>query len=248
MGESCASGHNVKLESCTIGLFSSLCCGPVVVLPCSTAAASGLEPSSPRTSERKFPSPEVWTGLRRGLQADEGVQTEKLRGSEGSWLGACLGWLLSLTVTLRCAPQLLSFLAFVVEEVVKSCLNCGPLYFFEFISCTAFLFTLLLLILLATKLNGMVGITCWSKLDFYYTAAIALLFLLASVVFAAANGGSSLEYASVVLGFLATLAFLLDLFLFWKDSGFPWRSKEAGVAGSPTQASAEVEALNDPPN
>jgi hypothetical protein len=60
--------------------------------------------------------------------------------------------------------QLLSFLAFVVEEVVKSCLNCGPLYFFEFISCTAFLFTLLLLILLATKLNGMVGITCWPAL------------------------------------------------------------------------------------
>ena len=60
--------------------------------------------------------------------------------------------------------QLLSFLAFVVEEVVSSCLSCGALYFFEFISCTAFLFTLLLLILLATKLSGMVGITCWEKL------------------------------------------------------------------------------------
>ncbi|CAL8299374.1 CKLF-like MARVEL transmembrane domain-containing protein 6 isoform X1 [Gadus morhua] len=98
----------------------------------------------------------------------------------------------------KVAEVLLSFLAFVVEEVVKSCLNCGPLYFFEFISCTAFLFTLLLLILLATKLNGMVGITCWPALDFYYTAAIALLFLLASIVFAADNGGTSLEYASVV--------------------------------------------------
>ncbi|XP_059911212.1 CKLF-like MARVEL transmembrane domain-containing protein 6 [Gadus macrocephalus] len=144
----------------------------------------------------------------------------------------------------KVAEVLLSFLAFVVEEVVKSCLNCGPLYFFEFISCTAFLFTLLLLILLATKLNGMVGITCWPQLDFYYTAAIALLFLLASVVFAAANGGTSLEYASVALGFLATVAFLLDLFLFWRVSGFPWRSKETAVAGSPTQAAAEVEALN----
>ena len=67
----------------------------------------------------------------------------------------------------KCAPlppQLLSFLAFILEEMVNSCITCSVLYFFEFVSCTAFLFTLLLLVLLATKLHTKVGINCWAKL------------------------------------------------------------------------------------
>lgn len=59
------------------------------------------------------------------------------------------------------SPQLLSFVAFVMEEVVSNCSHCGPLYFFEFVSCTAFLFTMLLLILLATTLHQRVGINSW---------------------------------------------------------------------------------------
>ncbi|CAL8248936.1 unnamed protein product [Lota lota] len=148
----------------------------------------------------------------------------------------------------KVAEVLLSFLAFVVEEVVTSCLSCGALYLFEFVSCTAFLFSLLLLILLATKLNSMVGITCWVKLDFVYTAVIALCFLLASIVFAAVNGGTSLEYTAVVFGFLATLAFVLDLVLFWKEPGFPWKRLGQEAKGSPTEAVPEAEGLNTQPN
>uniref|UniRef100_A0A8C9XT84 Uncharacterized protein n=1 Tax=Sander lucioperca TaxID=283035 RepID=A0A8C9XT84_SANLU len=59
---------------------------------------------------------------------------------------------------------LLSFVAFILEEVVSSCVSCSALYFFEFVSCTAFLFTLLLLILLSTTLQNRVGITCWPRL------------------------------------------------------------------------------------
>ncbi|KAI3360817.1 hypothetical protein L3Q82_012885, partial [Scortum barcoo] len=59
---------------------------------------------------------------------------------------------------------LLSLVAFVLEEVVSSCTSCSALYFFEFISCTAFLFTLLLLILLSTVLHTKVGITAWPHL------------------------------------------------------------------------------------
>ncbi|TSY27752.1 CKLF-like MARVEL transmembrane domain-containing protein 6 [Bagarius yarrelli] len=70
---------------------------------------------------------------------------------------------------------LLSFVAFVLEEVVSSCLSCGELYFFEFVSCTAFLFTLLLLILLSTPLHQKVGINCWPKLAFGFLAAFAFL-------------------------------------------------------------------------
>ncbi|KAF1388558.1 hypothetical protein PFLUV_G00091520 [Perca fluviatilis] len=70
--------------------------------------------------------------------------------------------------TVRCGVKglevLLSLVAFVLEEVVNSCVNCSALYFFEFVSCTAFLFTLLLLILLSTTLQTRVGITCWPRL------------------------------------------------------------------------------------
>uniref|UniRef100_A0A4W6G5F8 MARVEL domain-containing protein n=1 Tax=Lates calcarifer TaxID=8187 RepID=A0A4W6G5F8_LATCA len=102
---------------------------------------------------------------------------------------------LSLSLSLH---QLLSFVAFILEEVVSSCISCTALYFFEFVSCTAFLFTLLLLVLLSTTLHTRVGITCWPSLDFYYTAAITLLFFISSIVFAANNNGTDLEKTAVV--------------------------------------------------
>lgn len=57
--------------------------------------------------------------------------------------------------------QLLSLVALLLEELVKSCTTCLGLYTFEFVSCTALLFTLLLLVLLATPLHARVGINCW---------------------------------------------------------------------------------------
>ncbi|XP_026083919.1 CKLF-like MARVEL transmembrane domain-containing protein 6 [Carassius auratus] len=118
---------------------------------------------------------------------------------------------------------LLSFVAFVMEEAVSSCSQCGPLYFFEFVSCTAFLFTLLLLILLATVLHQKVGINCWPTLDFGYTIAMAMFFMLASIVFAADNGQTDLERGAVAFGFLATGAFFVDFVLFVKKQGIPCR-------------------------
>ncbi|KAG7274224.1 hypothetical protein CRUP_007661 [Coryphaenoides rupestris] len=147
----------------------------------------------------------------------------------------------------KLAEVLLSFLAFVLEEVLTSCLNCGVLYFFEFISCTAFLFTLLLLILLATNLHSRVGITCWPTLDFIYTAVIGLMFFFASCAFAAVNGGTSLEHAAMSFGFLATLAFLADLVLYWKLKGFPWNPTEPEQS-SPPEPRPEAEGLTGQTN
>ncbi|KAM7382805.1 hypothetical protein PAMP_002512 [Pampus punctatissimus] len=65
--------------------------------------------------------------------------------------------------SIKVLEVLLSFLAFILEEVVNSCLSCTALYFFEFVSCTAFLFTLLLIVLLSTSLHTRVGITHWSR-------------------------------------------------------------------------------------
>lgn len=133
---------------------------------------------------------------------------------------------------------LFSFVAFVLEEVVSSCLSCSALYFFEFVSCTAFLFTLLLLILLSTPLHQKVGISRWPKLDFGYSALICGFLIIASIVFAANNNGSEVERATVAFGFLAAFAFLADVILIYKKKGFPF------LAENDEPAVPEVEKLN----
>uniref|UniRef100_A0A669BJQ4 MARVEL domain-containing protein n=1 Tax=Oreochromis niloticus TaxID=8128 RepID=A0A669BJQ4_ORENI len=89
---------------------------------------------------------------------------------------------------LKVVEVVLSFIAFILEETVDSCFSCSPLYFFEFVSCTAFLFTLLLLVLLSTKLHKKIGIEDWSKVDLIYTGVIALLLFISSCVFATDRG------------------------------------------------------------
>ncbi|XP_052002745.1 CKLF-like MARVEL transmembrane domain-containing protein 6 isoform X2 [Xyrauchen texanus] len=138
---------------------------------------------------------------------------------------------------------LLSFVAFVMEEVVSNCSSCGPLYFFEFVSCTAFLFTFSLLILLATTLHQRVGISCWPTLDFGFTAAMAFLFLIASVVFAADNGGTILEQTSAAFGFLATMAYFVDFSLFLKAKGCRKGSNQPATDNT-TRPVPEREKLN----
>ncbi|XP_035274549.1 CKLF-like MARVEL transmembrane domain-containing protein 6 [Anguilla anguilla] len=124
---------------------------------------------------------------------------------------------------IKVAEVILSFLAFVLEEVVISCVSCSPLYFFEFVSCTAFLFTALLLILLSTVLHQKVGIDCWPAVDFCYTGGIGLFFLISAIVFASDNGGTSVEKAAVAFGFLATIAFAVDICRFLMTKGLPFK-------------------------
>lgn len=146
---------------------------------------------------------------------------------------------------LKVAQVLLSFVAFILEELIVSCINCTPLYFFEFVSCTAFLFTLLLLILLSTTLHQRVGITFWPQLDFFYTATVAVFLFISSIVFAADNTGSSLESAAVAFGFLSFLAFLVDVGYFLRKRGLPFKrdSRQPGPGNGVTET-AEAEKLN----
>ncbi|MGH0172367.1 UNVERIFIED_CONTAM: hypothetical protein FKN15_066721 [Acipenser sinensis] len=100
-------------------------------------------------------------------------------------------------VVIKILEVLLSFVAFICEEVVNNCSDCGALYFFEFVSCTAFLFTILLLILLKTTLFKSVGINHLPYVDFIFTLGIAVFFLIASCVFAANNYGTTLESTAI---------------------------------------------------
>nr|XP_046255406.1 CKLF-like MARVEL transmembrane domain-containing protein 6 [Scatophagus argus]XP_046255407.1 CKLF-like MARVEL transmembrane domain-containing protein 6 [Scatophagus argus] len=144
----------------------------------------------------------------------------------------------------------LSFMAFILEEVISSCASCSALYFFEFVSCTAFLFTLLLLILLSTPLHTRVGISCWPSLDFVYTCGIALLFFVASIIFASDNSSTTMERSAVAFGFLATVMFVVDVILFVKNRGFPFKKDRMPESsnGGPVavKAEPEMEKLNVP--
>ncbi|XP_026172455.1 CKLF-like MARVEL transmembrane domain-containing protein 6 [Mastacembelus armatus] len=169
---------------------------------------------------------------------------------KSSW---CLGpteHLDKIRFVVKVIEVLFSFVAFILEEVVNSCISCSALYFFEFVSCSAFLFTLLLLVLLSTTLHTKVGITCWPTLDLVYTAVMALLLLISSCAFASDNSGTEVEKAAVAFGFLAMVAFAADLVLFIKNQGFPWSkagNKET-ANGGPAHAPPEAESLNRPDN
>ncbi|XP_028254731.1 CKLF-like MARVEL transmembrane domain-containing protein 6 [Parambassis ranga] len=168
---------------------------------------------------------------------------------KSSWCVVPSQYLDKIRFAIKVSEVLLSFLAFVLEEAVNTCTNCAALYFFEFVSCTAFLFTLLLLILLSTTLHTKVGITCWPKLDLIYTAIIALLFLISSISFASQNSGSNLESTAVAFGFLAMLAFAVDLFFLWRNQGpsFKGDSKPETSNGGSVEVEdpAEKERLRD---
>ncbi|XP_061111596.1 CKLF-like MARVEL transmembrane domain-containing protein 6 [Conger conger] len=140
---------------------------------------------------------------------------------------------------IKFAEVVLSFLAFVLEEVVAGCTSCTPLYFFEFVSCTAFLFTTLLLVLLSTVLYKKVGINRWPTVDFVYTGVILFFFGIAAIVFACVNGGTSVEKAAVAFGFLATIAFAVDLGYFGMTKGLPFVKKSSQPTGDLEQPEAE---------
>ncbi|NXY31297.1 CKLF6 protein, partial [Pomatorhinus ruficollis] len=63
------------------------------------------------------------------------------------------GWRLAVKVV----QTIFSFVAVLCEEIVDNCINCSGLYFFEFISCSAFLLSLLILCVYCTDLYESLG-------------------------------------------------------------------------------------------
>lgn len=117
---------------------------------------------------------------------------------------------------LKLAEVVLSLIAFICEEVVEHCSNCGALYFFEFMSCTALLLSLVVILVYSTKISEKVSLPRLKKGDSCFTVIVGIFFLLASIVFAADNFRTTLENVSVAFGFLASFVFLIDFVLLWR--------------------------------
>ncbi|XP_059702880.1 CKLF-like MARVEL transmembrane domain-containing protein 6 [Haemorhous mexicanus] len=124
-------------------------------------------------------------------------------------LGCTLRHLRGWRLPVKVVQTIFSFVAVVCEELVEECITCSGLYFFEFISCSAFLLSLLILCVYCTDLYESLGEDKVQKLNFWAVLVIGACFLLASILFSATCSDPD-EIAACVFGFFATSAFAAE--------------------------------------
>lgn len=107
----------------------------------------------------------------------------------------------------------LSLIAFICIETIMYCLPCGGVYFFEFVSCSCFVVTGVLLLIFSLNFHTKVPHVNWNLTDLVNTAVSTLFFFLASVVLAALNHNKGADIAAVIFGFLVTCVYGLNTFL-----------------------------------
>ncbi|XP_075683283.1 CKLF-like MARVEL transmembrane domain-containing protein 6 [Rhinoderma darwinii] len=144
---------------------------------------------------------------------------------------------------LKIAQLVLSFVAFLCEEIIDQCDSCVGLYIFEFVSCSAFLLAILMLVVYCTPLKNKIIIPSFKKIDFYVTGLVGVIFFIAAIVFAATMDKTSLGQVSVAFGFFAAISFLLELW-FMHKSGYLAKNDEKQTPGS--NGIVETEPLNTP--
>lgn len=114
---------------------------------------------------------------------------------------------------LKVVEVLLSFIGFICIETIMMCSPCGGVYFFEFVSCSAFVVTGVLLLIFCLNLHTKVPHINWSLTDLVNTATSTLFFFLCSLVLACINHGTGAEIAAVIFGFLVTAVYGVNTFL-----------------------------------
>ncbi|XP_038168490.1 CKLF-like MARVEL transmembrane domain-containing protein 4 [Arvicola amphibius] len=150
-----------------------------------SGASSPYQPTTEPVSQRR--------GL-AGLRCD----SDYLRGAFGR---------------LKVAQVILALIAFICIETIMECSPCEGLYFFEFVSCSAFVVTGVLLILFSLNLHMRIPQINWSLTDLVNTGLSTFFFFIASIVLAALNHKTGAEIAAVIFGFLATAAYAVSTFL-----------------------------------
>uniref|UniRef100_A0AC11EGD4 CKLF like MARVEL transmembrane domain containing 4 n=1 Tax=Ovis aries TaxID=9940 RepID=A0AC11EGD4_SHEEP len=109
--------------------------------------------------------------------------------------------------------DVLALIAFICIETIMECSPCEGLYFFEFVSCSAFVVTGVLLILFSLNLHMRIPQINWNLTDLVNTGLSTFFFFIASIVLAALNHKTGAEIAAVIFGFLATAAYAVNTFL-----------------------------------
>uniref|UniRef100_D4A110 CKLF-like MARVEL transmembrane domain containing 4 n=1 Tax=Rattus norvegicus TaxID=10116 RepID=D4A110_RAT len=114
---------------------------------------------------------------------------------------------------LKVAQVILALIAFICIETIMECSPCEGLYFFEFVSCSAFVVTGVLLILFSLNLHMRIPQINWSLTDLVNTGLSTFFFFIASIVLAALNHKTGAEIAAVVLCFSAAVLCVIDALL-----------------------------------
>ncbi|XP_068194546.1 CKLF-like MARVEL transmembrane domain-containing protein 4 [Antennarius striatus] len=105
---------------------------------------------------------------------------------------------------LKVVEVILSLIGFICIETIMLCSPCGGVYFFEFVSCSAFVVTGVLLIIFSLNLHTKVPHVNWSLTDLVNTSASTFFFFLSSLVLGFINHNTAAEIAALIFGFLVT--------------------------------------------
>ncbi|XP_030575288.1 CKLF-like MARVEL transmembrane domain-containing protein 4 [Archocentrus centrarchus] len=114
---------------------------------------------------------------------------------------------------LKLVEVVLSLISFICIETIMMCSPCGGVYFFEFVSCSAFVVTGVLLLIFCLNIHTKVPHINWSLTDLVNTGASTLFFFLSSLVLACINHNTGAEIAAVIFGFLVTAVYGINAFL-----------------------------------
>lgn len=166
--------------------------------------------------------------------------TEPVRLNQG-WRGLqCdMEYIRSLCGILKCCQVLLALLAFICIETIMECSPCEGLYFFEFVSCSAFVVTGVLLLMFSLSLHERVPHINWILTDLVNTGLSALFFFIASVILASLNHKSGAEISAAVFGFLATLSYSINTYLALRKWRFGNRSQNMRQSSDYMRARSE---------
>ncbi|KAM4614413.1 CKLF-like MARVEL transmembrane domain-containing protein 4 [Discoglossus pictus] len=136
------------------------------------------------------------------------MQSRGLRG-----LQCDLDYIRSVFGILKCIQVGLALLSFICIETIMECAPCEGLYFFEFVSCSAFVVTGALLFLFCLNLHTRIPHINWNMTDLINTGLSTFFFFIASVILASVNHKTGAEISAAVFGFLATLAYAANTYL-----------------------------------
>ncbi|XP_053555924.1 CKLF-like MARVEL transmembrane domain-containing protein 4 [Bombina bombina] len=130
-------------------------------------------------------------------------------------------YLRSVYGILKCIQVPLALFSFICIETIMECAPCEGLYFFEFVSCSTFVVTGVLLLMFSLNLHHRIPQINWDLTDLINTGLSTLFFFIASIILASLNHKTGAEISAVVFGFLATIAYAVNTFLAfrkWKES------------------------------
>ncbi|KAH1181628.1 CKLF-like MARVEL transmembrane domain-containing protein 4 [Mauremys mutica] len=114
---------------------------------------------------------------------------------------------------IKITEVVLALIAFICIETIMECSPCEGLYFFEFVSCSAFVVTGALLLMFSLNLHTRIPQINWNLTDLVNTGLSTFFFFIASVVLAALNHKTGAEIAAVIFGFLAMIVYAVNMYL-----------------------------------